>query len=89
MHHHAPISKLCMPKHCIVLKHNRLECSGKDGCNSVDFKCTNPTLCSVTCKDGEPACNSLTVRPRLGSSGKSCARFRLDGKLAHSACFVM
>merc|ERR1712087_789137 len=53
----------------------RLECSGKDGCNSVDFKCTNPTLCSVTCKDGEPACNSLTVTPGITvicSSEEAC-----------------
>merc|ERR1712087_684272 len=31
--------------------HVRLDCIGKDGCNSVTFEC----------KDGKPACNSLTV----------------------------
>ena len=43
--------------------HGRLDCIGKDGCNSVSFECKEaPSKCSVTCKDGEPACNSLTVR---------------------------
>jgi len=42
--------------------HVRLDCIGKDGCNSVKFECKEgPSQCSVTCKDGKPACNSLTV----------------------------
>merc|ERR1711920_564418 len=40
----------------------RLDCIGKDGCNSVDLDCCeDPSLCSVVCADGDPACNSLTV----------------------------
>merc|ERR1712176_1599122 len=37
------------------------DCIGKDGCNSVTLECKAPSQCSVTCTDGKPACNSLTV----------------------------
>merc|ERR1712087_878467 len=54
----------------------RLDCRGKDACNSVDLECKDkPTYCSVTCKDGEPACNSLTVTPGIAvtcSTEKAC-----------------
>jgi len=40
----------------------RLDCTGKNACNSVDFSCPeDPSLCSVVCTEGKPACNSLTV----------------------------
>ena len=46
-------------RHCAY----RLDCTGKDACNSVDLNCPeDPSLCSVVCSEGEPACNSLTVR---------------------------
>merc|ERR1719382_1829727 len=54
----------------------RLDCRGKDACNSVDLECKDkPTYCSVTCEDGEPACNSLTVTPGIAvtcSPEKAC-----------------
>ena len=41
----------------------RLDCIGKKACNSVKFKCEDdPSLCSVMCERGTPACVSLTVR---------------------------
>merc|ERR1719188_342935 len=56
----------CYTKKCNSKKFSRsmnveLICRGKDGCNSVEFLCEYPDTCTLSCSDGEPACNSVTV----------------------------
>eukprot|EP00308_Calcidiscus_leptoporus_P004316 CAMPEP_0119351416 /NCGR_PEP_ID=MMETSP1334-20130426/676_1 /TAXON_ID=127549 /ORGANISM="Calcidiscus leptoporus, Strain RCC1130" /LENGTH=483 /DNA_ID=CAMNT_0007364201 /DNA_START=149 /DNA_END=1600 /DNA_ORIENTATION=+ len=67
----------------------RLDCIGKDGCNSVHFECEEPSLCSVTCADGEPACNSLTVTRGVAvtcSAGAACNSVKPHGSINPSEC---